>query len=256
MKKLTALKDGIVKVIQISDTHFFADDNNEIHGVKSNAKFEEIMKKINEDIHDTDMIFLTGDISQDETNESYEKIAAHLSKFEIPIYWIPGNHDDPVRLKNIFSDAKYFNRTSSLSSKDWHFIFLDTRIENREDGWLSSSELDLLRNELLASPGDKRGAIVMHHHPAPVGTPLIDNYILQNENDFWNIASDSRIELIICGHVHGDYKFKYKNIMIESSPATCLQWKKGAKDMIIENEIGYKIYHFDKKGYTSTTKIW
>jgi Icc protein len=245
-----------VKVIQISDTHLFADDNKDIYGVKTNIKFEEVMVRIHEDIHDADVIFLTGDISQDETTESYEKILGHLSRLEIPVYWIPGNHDDPVQLQKVFFGANNFNRTASLSSTDWHFIFLDTRIEGRGDGWLSPTELNLLRNELLASPVAKKLAIIMHHHPAPVGTPLIDKYILQNVDDFCIIISDSRVELIICGHVHGDYKFKYRNIMIESSPATCLQWKKGTRDIIIENKIGYKIYHFDKRGYRSVARMW
>ena len=40
-----------------------------------------------------------------------------------------------------------------------------------------------LSNELVASPPDKKIAIVMHHHPAAVGTPLIDHYILKNTNE-------------------------------------------------------------------------
>src|SRR5579862_7355823 len=168
-----------MKAIQISDTHLFANDESEMLGTKSNRKFKEVMKKIiNEDHHDADMIFLTGDISQDETIESYQKIAHDLSNLNLPIYWVPGNHDNLSQLEPVFLNTKNFNRQSSLSFPHWHFIFLNTKIEGRADGLLSLSELKMLRDEIMTSPTTKKIAIIMHHHPAPVGTPFIDNYIL------------------------------------------------------------------------------
>jgi 3',5'-cyclic-AMP phosphodiesterase len=239
------LKDGTVKIIQISDTHLFSDDEQAIFGVKSNLTFKEVMEKmIAKESQDTDMIFLTGDMSQDETIESYQKIADPLSKLNIPIYWIPGNHDDLTQIEAVFQNAKNFNRDTHLSLPDWHLIFLNTKMEGVDEGYLSQSELTILSNELIASPPDKKIAIVMHHHPAPVGTPLIDYTILKNTKEFWNIVTETKVELIICGHVHGDYQFKYKNIMIESSPATCLQWEKGSKELKTDLKIGYKIYYF------------
>ncbi len=64
------------------------------------------------------------------------------------------------------------------------------------------------------------------------------------------------MKLIICGHVHGDYQVKYKNVMIETAPATCLQWLRGTKILKIDQKIGYKIYHFDDEYYEATTKLW
>jgi len=257
MTNTTTPKSGIVKVIQISDTHLFANDALEIYGTKSNITFKEVMYKlVNEDIHDTNIIFLTGDISQDETFESYQKIANDLSKLNIPIYWIPGNHDDLEKVEHEFKQANNFHRQSTLTLSHWHFIFLNTKIEGRDDGYLSKLELDLLKNKIIAAPNNKQIAIVMHHHPAPVGTPLIDHYILQNRQDFWDIVTRTNVKLIICGHVHGDYSFQYNNIMIESSPATCLQFEKGTTQLKISNKIGYKIYYFDKNSYNSKTKLW
>lgn len=246
-----------MKIIQITDTHLFANDELDMFGVKSNFKFKEVMEKfINEDSYDADIILLTGDLSQDETAESYKKIVEHISPLNIPVYWIPGNHDDLSQLEAVFQKAKNFNREICVSLPDWHLVFLNTKIDGRGDGQLSQSELNMLRDEIKVSPADKKIAIVMHHHPAPVGTPLIDNYILKDNKDFWNIVTGTKVELIICGHVHGDYRFKYNNIMIESSPATCLQWEKGSSDLKTDKRIGYKIYHFNRDGYTATAKIW
>lgn len=246
-----------MKIIQITDTHLFSSDELTIFGVKSNSKFNEVIKKINDtEIHDTDIIFLTGDISQDETPESYKKAAKKLSTLNVPIYWIPGNHDDTKQMKKIFSITKNFNSNVCASFNHWQFIFLNTKLDGTNEGYLSQSELIMLKNQLAEIPADKKIVIVMHHHPAAVGTPLIDQYILQNKQAFWDIVIGTNVELIICGHVHGDYRFEYNNIKIESSPATCLQWEKGCTELIIDKKIGYKVYYFNQDGYESIAKIW
>lgn len=257
MKNPVILKDGTMKVIQISDTHLFADDKSEIFGVKSNIKFKEVINRvISEDSNDADMILLTGDISQDETIQSYKKVAHSLENLNLPICWIPGNHDNLAQAESVFMNTKNFTRHLTLSLPFWHLIFLNTKMDGRDDGQLSYSELEMLKHEIKASPVDKKIAIVMHHHPAPVGTPLIDHYILQNAKEFWDIVSETKVELIICGHVHGDYQYKYNNVIIESSPATCLQWEKGTKDLKTDMKIGYKIYYFEQNGYKALAKMW
>ena len=246
-----------MKAIQITDTHLFADDELEIFGVKSNLTFNDAISRIiNDDIHNADMIFLTGDISQDETAESYQKIVNRLSQINLPVYWIPGNHDHLDIMATSFQKAKHFIRGGQLSLNNWHFIFLNTKIEGRDDGYLSQSELNMLRTEISKCASNKKIAIIMHHHPAPVGTPLIDNYILENATDFWSIVTGTNVKLIICGHVHGDYQFKFNGIQIESSPATCLQWEKGTKVMKVDKKIGYKVYHFNSNGYSAVAKTW
>ena len=60
------LKNAVTKIIQITDTHLFENDDLELFGVKRNKKFEKVIEKIiDEDISDTDLILFTGDISQD-----------------------------------------------------------------------------------------------------------------------------------------------------------------------------------------------
>lgn len=246
-----------MKVIQISDMHLFADDEADIFGVKTNMKFKEVIERIfAEDMHDADMIFITGDMSQDETRESYHKIVQLLLGCHLPIYWIPGNHDDLIKAEAVFLGVSNFHNQTKLSLPHWHFIFLNTTIAGRDDGELSVSELDMLEKEILASPANKQIAIIMHHHPTPVNTPLVDNYILKNTEDFWGIVNETGVELVICGHVHGDYQIKHNNVMIETSPATCLQWEKGATDLKKDLRIGYKLYHFEQGSYKAITKMW
>ncbi|TAK74141.1 MAG: phosphodiesterase [Gammaproteobacteria bacterium] len=244
-----------MKIIQISDTHLFATEHLTMFGVKTNIKLQEVIKNVTEEEIDADMIFLTGDISQDETFQSYQKAVHYFSKLNIPIYWIPGNHDNVTQMEAAFKSDIKFIRTEQLSLPNWDFIFLNTKKEGTGLGYLSESDLQRLKNKLSIT-ADKNIAIIMHHHPIEVGTPLIDHYILQNKSEFWDIVAGTQVKLIMCGHVHGDYKLKYQNIMIESAPATCLQLQKGTQELKIDNQIGFKIYFFDENTYHTISKMW
>lgn len=97
----------------------------------------------------------------------------------------------------------------------------------------------------------------MYHHPIETKTPLIDNYILRNSNEFWKIVEKyPHVKLGICGHVHGDHHLRYQHIDIGTAPTTCLQWKKGAKELEIENKIGYKVYQLDSEGFRAEACLW
>jgi Icc protein len=243
------------KVIQITDTHLFAKDESEILGVKSNIQFKECLQKIKTEDSDADCIFLTGDISQDHTAESYYYIAELLSAIQVPVYWIPGNHDDKEKVKEVFSKYPNFFNVRSLSVPNWHFIFLDTNLYGVAEGFLSQKEIMQLKNEIALCDKKLNIAIVMHHHPIPVGTPLIDQYILKNNEDFWKVINGSNTKLVIHGHVHGDYHLIHQGISVHSSPATCLQWEKGTESLAISKEIGYKIHFFDTS-HKAVARLW
>lgn len=246
----------IFKVVQITDCHLFKDDSLMLD-VPTNQTFNKVIERIkNEELQDSDAIFLTGDLSQDESKESYQRIVSSLCDTMKNIYWIPGNHDCIKTVSSVFSENNQFIRTNHFNTDHWTFIFLNTKSEGVEHGFLSDYELLNLKQSLDQSK-DKSIAIVMHHQPAPVGTPMIDHCMLQQANRFWEMISSYPVKVIICGHVHGDYSIKYsEQVTIEASPATCIQWMKGTIQPKFENKIGYKIYYFKKNNYESKAKIW
>lgn len=248
------LNKEIVKIIQITDTHLFK-KNSSIFDIDTNAAFKTIINNIQDDLRDADAIFLTGDLSQDESLESYEMVIHAFENFEKKLFWIPGNHDSVINMHKVFDNKKNFIRGKRVLTDVWDFIFLNTKQEGKESGFLSDNELQFLRFELNKETS-KPIALVMHHHPIEVKTPLIDNFILENRDQLLEVIDKNTIHLMICGHVHHDYSLHYGNIPLETSPATCFQFQKGSRELRIENSIGYKIYYFSSTNYVTKTKFF
>lgn len=82
------------------------------------------------------------------------------------------------------------------------------------------------------------------------------NYILENREAFLKIIKEHpKVQLIICGHVHGDYTIKTESFTLEAGPATCFQMQKGSTTLNISEKLGYKVYCFDEAGYTAQSNF-
>ncbi|MGQ3889814.1 metallophosphoesterase [Legionella sp. CNM-1927-20] len=247
-----------LKFLQITDLHLFASDEKRVFGIDSNNRFKQVICHIRRhELHDTDAIILTGDLSQDETLESYHRVVKTFKDFKIPVYWIPGNHDNLPLMQGLFASSSILRYEKVLACKYWHFIFLDTHIPGEGVGYLKEEELTIIIKEIeKLEKTRKKIALIMHHHPININTPLMDQYSLRNQNQLWKKIINSPVQLIICGHVHGHYSLEHHNITIECAPATCFQIKKGATDLEIENLMGYTIHFFKGSAYRSSPVIW
>lgn len=256
MLQSIAEKDRL-KIIQITDTHLFSDSRAMLFQSECNSNFQKVIKQIAiNELKDLDLILLTGDLSQDETEESYNKIVRALADFAVPIFWIPGNHDNLEIISSTLKKASFYH-LRELDLKFWKLIFLNTKCPGMEAGFLEPVEMHALQKAIKeAELQDKNVALIMHHHPISVSTPLIDEYILKNNADFWDVVAKTRVKLIICGHVHNDYTLNHMNISLESGPATCFQFVKGADKLEIEHLIGYKKYNFINNQYNAQSFLW
>jgi len=255
------LVSDAIKVIQLTDTHVFSDDQKFYYpGIRSNQTFDAVLQRIQQnDLADTQCIFLTGDVSQDETKESYQYIVDRLTMLNLPVYWVPGNHDNVSAMTEVFAQSKLFFRIPRLSLPHWEFIFLNTQLvgDTTGIGYVSAVEMKVL-DDALAQIGEtnKSIAVVLHHHLTEVGTPFIDRLMVQNRAEVLQKLMAARVKLVIHGHVHGDYRVIRDEIVFESAPATCAQLKKGITEFAVEKKIGYKTYCFTSRGYDSVTSLW
>lgn len=243
-----------LKVIQITDTHVFANKTQTLQGHCTYKNLSETIDYVLAFEETPDFVLLTGDISQDESSDSYHLARAQLERLNLPVYWIHGNHDDETKVRPIFDMASSLEQLKHLMTSFWDFIAINTCRQGTDEGHLEESELaDFWQKVTLAKNNNKNIVVVVHHHPHPVTTPLVDACMLQKADDFLvQIKQHPEIKLIICGHVHGDYRISYGDQMIEACPATSFQWKKGTSTLSTQDERGFKRFTFYPTTYQAS----
>ena len=238
-----------MKIIQISDLHICRDKNQHFFSQNSMNSLNKIVNEIKK-YQDISFVIITGDISQDGSLESYKNALEILNTISLPIYYIPGNHDDQKIMHELFNKSGISLISESIKLDGWEFHHINTSIPGTDCGFIDANTLTSFKDKLSIT--NNNIVIVSHHHLLPVGTPLVDECMVVNPDDLLKILDENRkIKLVICGHVHGDYKITRKHYCLESSPATCFQWAKTAKKPQAINSHGYKILTFHSNYYES-----
>ena len=243
-----------MKIIQISDCHI-NNNNSLVYGVNSKKRLYDVVNNILFSKIEFDFILLTGDISDDGSIESYAYVKNILSKLNKKIYYINGNHDLKSNLILTFSDNQMFIHLDEILFKNWVFIGLDSCIEGKDFGNLSDSELKKAEIAIdKAKKLNKNCAIITHHHPLYVGTPLIDDCPIINGYDLVNlIEKNNHIKLLITGHVHNRYSIRIgNNAFLETGFSTFAQFQYGGSNELTDidkDNYGYTYYDLSENSY-------
>ncbi|MFN8769454.1 MAG: metallophosphoesterase family protein [Neisseriaceae bacterium] len=234
-----------MKVIQISDLHFHQDPNHRIFGlVNTNETFLNVLERVIEE--SPDFVIATGDLSQDGSIESYKRLNNYLKKVPCDIYAIYGNHDLPENFDSTLISHN-IKKQKYLHTNFGNFIFLSSYKISSDSGLISDKEL--LDLEQFLQNYDNC-IIVIHHHFIELNS-IIDDFILENRNQFLDILlkHKNKIKLCITGHVHNTCDIDFNGIKIHCGLSTCLQFA-FTKELLFENKKpGYTVYNFSGDDY-------
>jgi Icc protein len=244
-----------IKILQISDMHLFASTEQQLVGVNTEESFLSVLNLAQQESWPPDLIFLTGDLSQDASEESYSRLIAHLTKLNIPCYVLPGNHDIPDILNNIFSEHPVLYQPF-LHHKGWMFAFLDSETPNEEGGTLDEKAVQKLQHEIDQHP-NKHVLICLHHQLTPVNSEWLDTMAVANPDSLIKVISDSsNVRGVIHGHVHQAHESDIANTPIYAVPSTCFQFKPMSKEFAIDNIApGYRWLRLQTNGDIETAVI-
>lgn len=247
--------DSEIKVLQISDLHLFATTDQRLVGINTEASFLSILNLAQEKSWPPDLIFLTGDLSQDSSEASYHRLIEHLAPLAIPCFVLPGNHDTPDKLTTMFNQP-FVSYQPFLHYGEWLFAFLNSETPDEEGGTLDEREIERLANEINSHP-NKKILICLHHQLKPVGSEWIDSMKVVNPESLLKlITKHSNIRSIIHGHIHQAYESKIAQASIYGSPSTCFQFKPLSKDFAIDNAApGYRWLKLQSNGEIQTDII-
>jgi Icc protein len=225
------MRGAPLRIVQISDTHLFGDPARELLGVNTQSSFESLLSILHTE--KPEMILLTGDLSQDGSADSYLRLADAMNLFQVPIYCIPGNHDDSIAMAKIYPRG-HVSVQRQILVPGWQIIMLDSQKVGSVEGYLSQEQLTFLQHCLESKP-ELRAIIVMHHQPIAVGSTWLDKIGVTNASAFWDLISHySNANTILFGHVHQLFEGEKNGVKLFSSPSTCIQFKTHSDKFALE----------------------
>jgi len=223
----------VIRVLQITDTHLFADSSGCLLGLNTEQSLQAVIAKIQAEHLQSDLILATGDLTHDGTPAAYQRIFSHLESFGLPVFCLPGNHDEALTLQQSLNDG-LIQYVEHAHHGNWHFIFLDSTIPDSEKAHLTEEALQTLEKHLQSAP-DTNTLVCLHHQPVPTGSKWLDTMAVDNASEFLALLEKhSQVRGVLWGHVHQQFDGRYKNIKLMSSPSTCVQFLPGSKDFAVD----------------------
>lgn len=213
-------------ILQITDTHIVPSGalvSGRLDTAQSFAKLVARITSIREQIGQIDAVLVSGDLSDDGSDESYDRFKALLDPLDLPLLVIPGNHDAREPMRTAFADQ--LPKTGPLNwvqkVGDLMVIGLDTLVEGASKGTLSPASLAFLKEALAATNGAP-AMVALHHPPFRCGIGFMDAIGLTNRDAFRDAIRNHADPLrIVCGHIHSFMVTDVAGHIALSSPSPC-----------------------------------
>ena len=211
-------------LVQITDTHILP-PGELLYGVSDTAvHLRNVVQQITRMRPQPDLVLVTGDLADRGDRTSYQHLLALLSPLEMPVYVIPGNHDDPETMVGAFGDTGFFpvsDDTFQFAIEDFscRILALNSHDEGTDLPAFGANRLSWLEHQLGLS--DKPVLIAIHHPPMMTGIEFSD----MGGSDWYQglrsvLAAHPQVKLVICGHCHMDLYGRIGAVPVFMAPAT------------------------------------
>lgn len=244
-------------VLQLTDTHLHAARESQLRGVRTYETFCRVLDHaLRKSPRAADLIVVTGDIVQDESRAGYELLRDSLAPFGLPVYCIPGNHDDPALIGEILGRPP-FQAGGEARHANWSIVFLSTFLVGEDAGGLGEQRLQGLDRALRAHE-DQHVLICMHHHAIPMGSRWLDGVALRDSRDFLELIDRHRnVRAVLYGHVHQASDRERNGVRHLSTPSTGSQFQPASEYFALDDKPpGYRWLELLPDGSIRTEVQW
>ncbi len=154
-----------------------------------------------------DAVLLSGDLADVPSSAAYERAHELLAPLGLPVYAIPGNHDDRDLLRHRFGPVPAPAGAPvrlAVHCAGLRLVGCDSTRPGSEGGALGDEQLDWLEHTLASEP-DIPTLLALHHPPVLTGVRSMDAIALAEPD---RIALEAllgrhpQVQAVTCGHVH------------------------------------------------------
>lgn len=222
VSELNASGSGF-RLVQVSDCHLPSSPDKPYRGLRADTGLEALVPKVA--AWQPDAVLITGDLSEDASESSYQRLAGYIGELDAPVWALPGNHDLPERMQRYFPHGPYMQPKAApcpgaavYRTGAWQLLLLDSSRPGRIDGSIDREQLEQLDRQL--EPGVP-ALLALHHQPVAIGSPWIDKHRLaQPEGLLGFVADHPEIKMVVWGHVHQAFETQVGSARYMSCPSS------------------------------------
>ena len=172
-------------------------------------------------------VLVTGDIADTRSPDEYAVARELLERIGVPVYPLPGNHDDRAGIRGAFdlpgdADAPV---QYDVDLGPLRLVALDSVVPGEDRGELDAARLAWLDDALAAEPA-RPTIVALHHPPLVLGIRVWDEIGLSPGDRAAFAAVLQRhpqVQVVVGGHLHLAIAAPFAGRMALSVPSTYMQ---------------------------------
>jgi 3',5'-cyclic AMP phosphodiesterase CpdA len=216
-------------LVQITDLHIKRVGASAYHRMDTAARLSRCVERLNALTPRPDAVLITGDLTDQGTEDEYRHLAQRLAPLKMPVYLMIGNHDSRGALRAVFDDGylhtgnPFVQYTVDIGAV--RIIALDSQWPQQSAGTLCGARLAWLEQQLDVAR-DRPVVIALHHPPFDTGIRHMDNMGLEPRARAQLAAlvgAHPNIERILCGHLHRSIYTRFAGTVASTTPSTAHQ---------------------------------
>jgi 3',5'-cyclic-AMP phosphodiesterase len=200
-----------------------------------------------------DAAVFTGDLTDFGRPEEYAVLRELLAPLGMPVYLIPGNHDERGALRAAFPEHRYLRQSPdfvqyAIEAHPLRIVALDTVVPGEGRGELCAVRLAWLDARLAEQPR-KPTVVLMHHPPFPTFIGHMDRQGLTGAAELAAVVrKHPQVERLLCGHLHRPIQARFAGTIASTSPSpahqVALDLAADARSQFVMEPPGYQLHAF------------
>ncbi len=210
-------------VVQLSDPHIGADwgDGDPVATLAATVDAVRALEP------KPDAVLLTGDLADHAADAEYERLREVVALLGLPLYALPGNHDDRAALRRHFGTPGAGSEPVqyAVDLGPFRLVVLDSTRPGEDGGELDADRLVWLE-EALADASETPTVLALHHPPLTTGIAAMDEIGLPPTDQRALGAVLDRhpqVRRIVAGHLHLSISADLGGRIVLVAPSTYVQ---------------------------------
>jgi Icc protein len=174
-------------------------------------------------------VLASGDLTDFGRADEYGELRKLLAPLPMPVYLMPGNHDDRDALRAAFPEHAYLHAWPpfvqyAIDELPLRIVALDSVVTGRPEGRLCDQRIAWLERTLAAAQA-KPTLVAVHHPPFATLIEHMDEMALLEGRAALAqlIARNPQVERLVCGHLHRPISLRFAGTAATVAPSIAHQ---------------------------------